>query len=370
MNIIFIVNFRIYKKFAKLKHIGGIETNTYNVINELKIRGHEVWNTEQQYEEPDWVKNGNVDIIAAPTFDPLTYLKIIKFKKRFSDKAAVVIHAHTTVEDMAGNFLPDKPIFNNIFKLWLRILYGTCHLLITPSMYSKQCLETIQKIMTYPIHAVSNGIKINKFTKKEEYRLNFRKYLKKKHGVPLNAKIILNVGLSWKKKGVNIFANIAKALPDYYFVWVGPINKNPDIDEALKLRNIIFTGFYDDIREPYYGANLFLNTSLVENQGIPLIEAAICKLPIVASDFPAYDWIKHGESCYKAKKINEFIKGIEKLLSDKNFKTKISNGAFKEAVELHDFNKIGDKVEKLYQKAIRIKKILDRKRGKIKNDRF
>lgn len=358
MNIIFVVNFHFYKSFTHLKTIGGIETNTNDIIKELKIRGHNVWNTEKQ-EKPDWIKNDNIDVIATSTFDPLTYLKILKLKKKFRRNAAIVIHAHTTVEDFAGNFLPNTPFFNNIFKSWLRIFYGTAHLLITPSAYSKSCIEDIQKSIRYPIYVVSNGIRIDKFKKNEKYRSNFRNYLNKKFGVPLNTKIIINVGLSWKKKGVDIFGKIAKALPNYYFVWIGPINKNPDIKNATKLKNVIFTGFYDDIREPYYGADLFLSTSRVENQGIPLIEAAVCKLPIVASDLPAYDWVKHGESCYKAKEAEEFIKAIEKILSNTNLKNQIVEKAYNIAVQLHDFNKIGDKIEKLYKKATIIKKVKD-----------
>ncbi len=363
MNIIFIVNFAWYKNRTNIKHVGGIETNTNDVIQELGNRGHNVWNTEKGSKEPEWVKNGNIDIIAAPTFDPLTYMKVKKFKKKFSDRAAVVLHAHTTLEDLKGNFLPDKPIFNTIFKYWLKILYGTAHLLITPSTYSKQCIENIQSTMTYPIYAVSNGIRIEKFKKKDEFRPKFRDYLKKKYSIPLDATLIINVGLSWKKKGVDTFGKVAKMFPNYYFIWIGPINKNPDIDEALKLKNVIFTGFYDDIREPYYGADMFLNTSRVENQGIPLIEAAICKLPMVVSDLPAYDWVENNHSCYKAKNVDDFVMGIQKVLSDINFRNKIIENAYKTAVELHDFTKIGDKIENLYKKALSIKKLWDKKRN-------
>ncbi|MFX1267007.1 MAG: glycosyltransferase family 4 protein [Promethearchaeota archaeon] len=363
MNIIFVENIQIYKKFTNIKTVGGIETNTNDVIGELLKRGHNVWIFNKQ-KEPDWAKQGKVNIIAASTFDPITYLQVSKLKKKYRKEAAVVIHAHTTVEDLVSNFLPDKPIFNQIFKYWLKILYGTAHLLITPSKYSKKCLTNIQTSMTYPIYVVSNGIRLDFFTKKEGYRMNFRKNLNRKYKIPLDATLIINVGLSWKRKGVNTFSSIAKALPNYYFIWVGPINKNPDIDEALKLKNVIFTGFYDDVREAYYGADLFLSTSLNENQGIPLIEAAICKLPIVVRDIPVYDWVEHNYSCCKAKTINEFIDSIKKILSNTEFKAKIITNAYNKAAELHDFNKIGNKIEELYKRAIIIKKIWNTKRNK------
>ncbi|MFX0060311.1 MAG: glycosyltransferase family 4 protein [Candidatus Heimdallarchaeota archaeon] len=361
MNIIFVENMELYKRFTKVKTVGGIETNTNDVISELRKRGHNVWNFNRE-KAPHWVEDNIVDIIAASTFDPMTFLQVSRLKNTHKNNAAVVFHAHTTVEDLAGNFLPDKPIFNLIFKYWLKILYGLAHLLITPSNYSKKCLESIQKSMTYPIYEVSNGIRIEEFMRKEEYRENFRKFLNLKYNIPLESTVIINVGLSWKKKRVDIFGRVAKAFSDYYFIWVGPINKNPDIDEALKLDNVIFTGFYDDIREAYYGADLFLNTSSVENQGIPLIEAAICKLPIVASDLPAYDWVQHDVSCYKARSIDDFINGVRRVISDTDFKEKIIENAYKQAIDLHDFNKIGTKIEKLYRKAKLIKKIWENKR--------
>ncbi|MGV9197555.1 MAG: glycosyltransferase family 4 protein [Promethearchaeia archaeon] len=360
MNIIFIVNFQIYKDKTGTSTIGGIETNTKDVINELRNRGHRVWHTEKQPIEPEWVKGENIDVIATSTFDPLTYLKVIKFKKRFPG-SAVVIHGHTSVEDLKSQVLPDIPFFNLILKTWLRIMYAACDLLITPSSYSKKCIEQMQSSMTYPIHPVSNGICIEKFAKKPSFRPNFRTFLYEQYNIPPDAKIILNVGLTWKRKGVDTFGKIAAALPDYWFVWVGPINKNPDIEIVRKLENVIFTGFYDDIREPYYGADVFLNTSYAENQGIPLIEAAICRVPLVTSDLPAYDWIDHKTHCYKADSVEEYVSGIQKIIDDDQFRETLVQNAYKKAIEVHDFKKIGEKVERLYRKAQKIKEIKDQK---------
>jgi len=363
MNILFIENFKLFKKLTRIKTIGGIETNTNDIIHYLRQKGHKIWVLNKEV-KTKWAEKGEVDIIAASTFDPITFFQISKYKKKYKQRAAVVIHGHTTVEDLVGNFVPDKTIFNKIFKFWLKLLYGQAHLLITPSEFSKECLINIQTSMTYPIHVVSNGIRIEEFKENKKYRVNFRRFLFQQYDIPEEAVVIINVGLSWKKKGVRTFGEIAEKFPEYYFVWVGPINKNPEIDEVIKLDNVIFTGFYNDIREAYYGADLFLNTSWVENQGIPLIEAAICKLPVVARDLSAFDWIVHEYSCYKAKNMAEFVDGISKIVSNSNFRKKIVENACDDAMELHDFDKIGEKIEKLYIKAIKVKKIWDHKRNK------
>jgi glycosyltransferase involved in cell wall biosynthesis len=362
MNILFIENFKLFKKLTSVKTIGGIETNTNDIIHDLRQKGHNIWVLNREV-KPNWLDKQKIDLIAASTFDPITFFQISKYKKKYKS-AAVVIHGHTTVEDLAGNFVPDKPIFNSIFKCWLKLLYGQAHLLITPSEFSKECLVNIQTSMTYPIHVVSNGICLKEFKENNKYRINFRSFLSQKYDVPQDSIVVINVGLSWKKKGVKTFGEIAEKFPDYYFVWVGPINKNPEIDEVLKLNNVIFTGFYDDIREAYYGADIFLNTSWVENQGIPIIEAAICKLPVVARDLSAFDWVKHEHSCFKAKNVVEFVDGINKIVSNPDFKKKIVENACNDAIKLHDFDKIGEKIEKLYNTAIKIKKIWDRKRNR------
>ena len=363
MNILFIENFKLFKKLTSIETIGGIETHTNDIIHVLRQKGHKIWVVNKDV-KPKWAEKGEVDIIAASTFDPITFFQISKYKKKYKQRAAVVIHGHTTVEDLAGNFVPDKPIFNKVFKYWLKLLYGRANLLITPSEFSKECLINIQTSLTYPIHVVSNGIRIEEFKEKKKYRVNFRRFLSQQYDIPEDAVVIINVGLSWKKKGVKAFGEIAKKFLEYYFVWVGPINKNPEIDEVIKLDNVIFTGFYNDIREAYYGADLFLNTSWVENQGIPIMEAAICKLPVVARDLSAFDWIVHEYSSYKAKNKAEFVNGISKIVSNSNFRKKIVENAYVDVMELHDFDKISEKIEKLYIKAIKVKKIWDHKRNK------
>jgi 1,2-diacylglycerol-3-alpha-glucose alpha-1,2-glucosyltransferase len=349
--------------FSNIKTIGGIEVTTNWIIDELRNRGHNVWVPSEQ-EEPDWVKQGSVDIICSSSFDPLTFLQLYRFKSKFQKKAAVVQHAHTTYEDLQGNILPDNPLINKILKLWIRILYSQAHLLMTPSDYAKTLLVNIQETRTYPILSVSSGMIIDKFDEKKEYRPNFRKYLNKNFGVPMDATVILNVGLIWKRKRADIFGEVAKELPDYYFVWVGPLENDPDIDEISKLENVIFTGFYDDIREPYYGSDVFLCTSEEENLCLPLIEASLSNLPIVTRDIEVFNWLEQDISAYKGKNTQDFVEGIKLILSDSDYKKKLLKNANKKAKELHDFQNTVDTIEEYFEKALQIKKIWDKKQKK------
>ncbi|TXT64411.1 MAG: Glycosyl transferase, group 1 family protein (modular protein) [Promethearchaeota archaeon] len=361
LNIIYIKNFYIYKMFSNIQTIGGIEVTTNWIIDELRNRGHNVWVPSEQ-EKPQWVEDGEVDILCSSSFDPLTFYQLYRYRSKFKHRAAVVQHAHTTYEDLKGNILPDNPLINKILKYWIRILYSQAHLLMTPSEYAKNLLEAIQETRTYPIWSVSSGMIIDKFDEKKEYRPNFRKYLHEQFNVPLEATIILNVGLIWKRKRVDTFGEVAKALPQYYFVWVGPLENDPDIEEISQLKNVIFTGFYDDIREPYYGADVFLCTSEEENLCLPLIEASLSNLPIVTRDIEVFNWLEHDYSAYKATNLKEFIEGVEQILSNPTYREKLIQNANKKAKELHDFNDTVDTIEKYFEKALQIKRIWDRKR--------
>lgn len=361
MNIIYIVNFHIYKAFSNIETIGGIETTTNWIIQELRNRGHNVYVPSEQ-ESPDWVKEGKVDIICSSSFDPLTFIQLYRFKSKFSDRAAVVQHAHTTYEDLKGNILPDNPLVNKMLKLWIRLLYSQAHLLITPSEYARKRLINIQQTRTYPIYSVSSGIIIDKFEEKEEYRTNFRKYLNEEFDVPMDATIILNVGLIWKRKRVDTFGEVAKKLPNYYFVWVGPLENDPDIENVEKFDNVIFTGFYEDIREPYYGSDILLCTSEEENLCLPLIEASLCKLPVVARDIEVFKWLKHDHSAYKGDTASDFAEGINQILSNPDYRATLVDNACKRAKEQHDFSNTVDTIEKYFERALKIKQIWDKKR--------
>ena len=56
--------------------------------------------------------------------------------------------------------------------------------------------------------------------------------------------------------------------------------------------------------------------------------------------------------------------GIKKVLSNLNYRKLLIDHAYNDAVKLHDFNKIGEKIELLYLKAIRVKKIWEYKQNK------
>ncbi len=358
MKVIFIEEIDFMKQLMKKETMGGIETNTRDVINELRKRGHEVYiNTN--------LPNGErPDVIASSTYGPYAIYKLYSLKEKF--KCACVQHAHTTAEDLQGGFLPNIDLFNKtLIPIYIRKLYSYSHIIITPTEYSAQCLKNtgINKI----IRVLSNGVKLEKFLPEKgvNHKSRFRDFLMDKYKIDHGTPVIVNCGYTWKRKGIDTFYHVAKKLKDYAFVWTGPIVENEYTKASVKVPNLKFTGFYDDVRDVYYGGDIFFFPSYVENQGIPLIEAAVCGIPIVTRDIIPFNWLLHEQHCFKGKTDGEFMNIISKVVEMGAEKNMIIENAKRLAIDLHDFNKIGTRIEEVYYQAESVRKICRDKYGML-----
>lgn len=343
LKILVVSELSIIKMFSGgAKTMGGIEVNHKNVVKHLAARGHDVL-TNEPY--PPW---NPPDIIICPTFMPIAWYLVWIFKHMY--KCAVVQHAHTTVEDLVGGFLPKE--MAGFAASYLKQLYGLSTIVITPSNHSRRAIEALHLPSKAPIIPVSNGVDLNKFTFSEEKRGAFRAYLAKKFHVDTSKPVILGVGVLWKRKGIDVFHEAAKHLIDYEFVWVG----NYILDKSIKeqyddLDNMTFTGYVPDIVAAYCGADVFFFPSRAENQGIPLLEAAACKLPIVCRALPTYDWTKHGVHCLKGKVDGDFPALLRRAVDDKVLRDSLSRAAL-ENVQAHAIELVIDQIERIYREAI------------------
>ncbi|AVV56246.1 methyltransferase domain-containing protein [Paenibacillus glucanolyticus] len=113
-----------------------------------------------------------------------------------------------------------------------------------------------------------------------------REQLRKKIDLPTDAFIVLGVGYADKRKGIDLFSEVASFVrndsSNIYFVWVG--NHEPNfvtaISEELK-RNVIFLEATNEIDIYYAGADIYLMTSREDpfpsvvmdsmNVGVPVI---------------------------------------------------------------------------------------------------
>ena len=285
-----------------------------------------------------------------------SFKKSYKFMRQLQKKKfPVVVHGHSTYEDFRDSFRAWKliePWFDNN----LTRLYKDADYIITPTNYSKHLIENYP-CTKCPVEAISNGIMIEDYAFDQEKVNKYRKHFNLKEG----EKVVIGIGLLFKRKGLHDFMEIARSFPDIKFIWFGSLQKilcTPFINKAIRNKpsNVIMPGYIDGdvIKGALQGADLFLFPSYEETEGIVVLESLASKTPLIVRDIPVYeDWLTDGVNCYKAKDNNEFIEKIKFVLNNDNSKV-IENG-YKIALA-RDTKIIGKQLIEAYGRVIEITK--------------
>lgn len=290
------------------------------------------------------------DILHINTVFPQSLAKSMLAK--YSGKA-VIYHAHSTEEDFKNSFKFSN-IISPYFKEWLRICYKSSDLILTPSEYSKKLLENYD--LNVQIEVISNGIDLKYWTCTEEEKNFFRN----KYDIKPEEKLVISVGLQIKRKGIEDFVSLAKALPQYKFIWFGYTNPSlmtEDVKNLIENKpdNLIFPGFiqHETLRIAYASADLYVFPTYEETEGIVLLEALASKTDALVRDIEVFSEYQDGIDLYKAKDFSDFVFKTENIL-EKKLPSLVENGYKK--VKEKDMKSIGKKYLHYYNMALEISK--------------
>lgn len=291
--------------------------------------------------------NDDYDICHINTVFPKS-ASFAKMAKKAGKK--IVYHAHSTKEDFENSFILSNELAP-LFKKWLIYCYKKGDLILTPTEYSKNILQSYE--IGKEIKVVSNGIDLDFWKEKTEDRKNFYQ----RYGLDKNKKSIISVGLFIERKGILDFVDLAKRLPQYEFIWFGELNLAlvPEkIKKAVQtdLKNLHFAGYVDQelLREAYSGSDLYIFPTFEETEGIVLLEALSTKADIIIRDIEIYKNLIDGKEIYKAKNLEEFYKKIKLFLEGKL--PSLKNEAYKIAQE-KSIENVGKKLKKYYQDLLK-----------------
>ena len=152
------------------------------------------------------------------------------------------------------------------------------------------------KVFNTPGFVVPNGLQISEYQ-----NLPTKNYFRKKYPETIGKKVILFFSRINFKKGLDIlipaFIELAQKHSDYHLVLAGPDDSNllPGIKKQLLTAGIPFKGRNQKVTitgmlsgadkfAVLNDSDIFVLPSYTENFGIAVIEAMICKLPVVISD--------------------------------------------------------------------------------------
>ena len=226
----------------------------------------------------------------------------------------VVLTVHTTPEIIEGAFTMSRAIVSP-YRKYLRWFIRHVDLLIAPS---EQAAEGLRQLAPdKPVHVFSGGIDLDRFSFDEETREQYTS----EHD--LTRPTVISVGQVIPRKGVETLMQVARLLPEYDFLWLGPrvsplLFYNPHFNRILKRapKNVRFLGFEPKIERAYCGCDLFFHPSHAESLGLVILEAAAVGLPLVVRRIPVYrGWLKDGTNCLMGESPQEFAEAISAILS-------------------------------------------------------
>ena len=202
---------------------------------------------------------------------------------------------------------------------------------------------------------IPNGIDIEKFLKPHT-----KDELEKIIGEKLNGrKTILTTGRLAVHKGIDWFCEnvMPKMRENILYIIAGDGEKKDEIKKIIKNKNlekkVKFLGYVsDEDREILYNtADLYVKPNIkvegtMEGFGLVAIEAASCKLPVIASKLEGLkDAIKDGQNGFLVESGNTmaWIEKINELLNDDNFRKEFGEKARQFVIENYSWEKIAKK---------------------------
>lgn len=146
--------------------------------------------------------------------------------------------------------------------------------LVTPSKWLQNLVGS-SFLKSYPVRVINNGIDLSIFRYRDPKRF-INKYKIQ------NKKVILGVAFDWdKRKGLDVFCDLAKRLPSKYQIIL--VGTNDEIDTKLpcNIISIHRTQNQEELAEIYSAATLFVNPTREENYPTVNMEALACGTPII-----------------------------------------------------------------------------------------
>lgn len=278
--------------------MGGAEKVVCELADRLYEKGHNVslvyftGEILRKPKNPIYIYKFNLS-----AFNVLSLYKILKFIK---EENPDIIHSHMFHANMMARFVK---FFNKNIKVIcsshsnfeggkLRMyLYSLtenlCNAHTSVSKNAAHALEKAGAVNKKNIIPIFNGINTNQY----HYTVGVKEKISQEFNIEANKKIIVTIGrIDTPKDYPNLLYAIKKILSirgDIHLLIIGDGPKRKNIEqlaEVLNLSNYVtFVGIRTDIPQILSAADLFVSSSAWEGFGLAILEAMLCKRPIVAT---------------------------------------------------------------------------------------
>ena len=375
--------------------INGVSTSTFNLVNALMAKGHEVLVIAPRS------TNGKLEQIGNVLYIPGIYLKKlygyrltnlfankpIKIVKKFKPdiihnqtdftigvvarrcakklKVPIVYTYHTSYEDYT--YYVTRGIMDRFAKRFVRHyskeLASRMTEFITPSDKTKEYMRLVGSDIY--INVIPTGIDFSIFRPDKIDHERTKKF-KEEHNIRPTTKVFLLLGRIAKEKSMDVSL---KGIASYH-------NKHPEVDlkvlivgdgpfrEELELyaeelgisKNCDFIGQVPALEVPFYYnlCDVYTSASITETQGLTFMEAmAAGKIVLARFDSNLTGTIVNGKTGFFFTDEGSFVSQVEKIFAltkeQRNTVVKEANNT----LETYSIEKFYNNIMRVYQRAIR-----------------
>lgn len=323
-----------------------------------------LYNARFQYDclrfVPKLVKEENLDLIHSHSAHMPDLL--LRLRKSHIPTLTTV---HTTIRGQReGTKASKTPFFNLEFSEKMTLLtYPLLHLAdefyfargtyyIAPSEWMKKYLMADHPNLEKNVYVVPHGVNTTLFTPSDA----------KGSG---NRNVVLFVGRLVALKGILYMVRaiplILKEHPNTLFVFIGPGDKNPYVEELSKWRvkneNFLFLGQIDHVSlaKWFSLSDIYVLPSLSESFSLTLLEAMSCGLTVVVSNVGGPSEIIENNVnglLIKPGSVKAIAEAVTFLLDNPDIRSNFGNKARKTMEKNYTWHKTALKTSSLYKQAI------------------
>ncbi|MCX6383144.1 MAG: glycosyltransferase [Actinobacteria bacterium] len=289
----------------------------------------------------------------------------------FISSAAVSLAKKNKIKVVGTNyFTPYNAIDNLMIKknsllyrilekiLWHYFLniFNNIDVVTTPTATAKKIIQNVG--LKKSISVISCGLDIEKFKKNEPGNEIFFKYK-----IQTNKIIFLSASRLDREKRVDVLLealSMIKDKIDFQFIITGRGIDKENLEKITLKKNltdrVVFTDFVSvsELKSLYSISDIFLTASEVELQGLSIMEAMACGLPVIAASSMAIpELVKDGINGFLFEPVNvvDASKKILLLASDKKLREKMSLNSLR-LIREHDLDATLAKFEEIYYECV------------------
>ena len=297
--------------------VSGVSTSIKLLKDQLTKRGHEVviftTTDPQSVPEPNVVRLPSVPFVS---FEDrrIAYAGFDKCLKIARNEKLDLVHTHTEFSlGMAGRYvasrmkIPTVHTYHTMYEKYThyimnghliqpkhvrrisRMYCNNADRIIAPSQLTADALMSYG--VNIPISVVSTGVELPDITMKSYSSVRSR--MRSELGLSEDDWLLLSLSRLSKEKQIDqvieAFPEILKQIPQAYLVIVGDGPHREALEslaQKLQISRIKFIGEipYDRVTDYYQMADVYVNASESETQGLTYLEAIVNYLPVIAKE--------------------------------------------------------------------------------------